>query len=65
MSIPNFIALGDEGIRRAANHIDDAADKMLRAASYFDETVGRLQRILEEHAEQMRSILNPEKNDAP
>ena len=59
-NIPNYIQLGDEGVRRAAREMDSAADKMLRAAQYFDETVNKHQRILEEHAERMQAIINPE-----
>ena len=49
--------LGVEEVERAARSISGAADQITRAVEYFDNTVGRLQISLEEHARRVEAAM--------
>lgn len=50
MSSEYIRLLGAEEVSQAARNICGAADQITRAVEYFDNTVDRLVRVLEEHA---------------
>lgn len=68
MSDKYVILVGAEQVERAGYKIAEAADQMMRAAGYMDETMQRHQRFMDDwlsRFEQVIEKMNPPKPEQP
>jgi hypothetical protein len=49
--------LGVEEVERAARNFSGAADQITRAVEYFEHSVTRLERVLDEHARRVEAAM--------